>query len=588
MEPTQNPNEKVDLDQTIEPGLRGELAKLDKRLLDPIWRLNNLYKVIDKEGSIVIFKPNVFQQDILNNFHCRMVVAKARQLGISTFMSILALDQCLFNQYFSAAITADKKENADNLFSRFEFAWEHMDSRVKELLGLKTETDSKTMIKFSNGSSCRVGTTIHSGTYQLLHISEFGPLCAASADKASTLIKSALPTVPAGKGIIVIESTAEGEGNQFEDIAKSAKEETERAAQEGRALFPNEWKLFFFPWFTNPEYQYDDSVVIDRKTGVAAFSPTDLEYRRKTLEETGTELTDGQLLFYSAMRRSLGSEDILTQYPATFEDAFKASGERYFPGHLIEQLINSDAMDPDPKYNARSLRIETAISEGDFTNAPQLLVFKPWIPGHFYGIGADVSAGVSKDSSAAVVIDFTTREVVATYRNNRISPEDFAYELKRFAIQYGSCLVAPEVNLIGHTTCVVLNQIYPNVYYHVLQGYADDKQTERIGFLTNASTKNKFLQDLNSIIQDPEHRLKIRDRAILDEMKAYKREDAFHRTETAQTVRLKTRHFDLLIACGIAWQLRDYVSDGGTFSPEQERRIEHNREASRRGSKMFR
>ena len=82
--------------------------------------------------------------------------------------------------------------------------------------------------------------------------------------------------------------------------------------------------------------------------------------------------------------------------------------------------------------------------------------------------------------------------------------------------------------------------------------------------------------------------MKIRDRAILDEMKAYKREDAFHRTQTAQTVRLKTRHFDLLIACGIAWQLRDYVSDGGTFSPEQERRIEHNREASRRGSKMFR
>lgn len=579
---------RKELDLSTEQSTMDELAEaIDPRILDPIWRLNNLYKITDKEGNLTTFKPNVFQQDILNNFHCRMVVAKARQLGISTFMAILALDQCLFNQYYSAAITADKKENADTLFSRFEFAWEQLDPRIKKILGFKTVTDSKTMMKFSNGSSAKIGTTIHSGTYQLLHISEFGPLCKASAEKASTLIKSALPTVPAGKGIIVIESTAEGEGNQFEDIAKSAKEETERAAQEGRSLFTNEWKLFFFPWFTNPEYQFDNSVVLDKETGKAKLSTADLEYRRKTLEETGYELTDGQLLFYSDMRRRLGPDDILTQYPATFEDAFKASGERYFPTHLIDQLINSDVMSPDPKFSARSMRIENAVERGDHSESPDLLVFKPWIPGHFYGIGADVSAGVAKDSSSAVVIDFTTREVVATYKNNRISPEDFAYELKKFAIQYGSCLVAPEVNLMGHTTCVVLNQIYPNVYYHVLQGYADDKQTERIGFLTNANTKNKFLLDLNSIIQDPEDRLKIRDKAILDEMRAYKKEDAFHRSETVNTVRLKTRHYDLLIATAICWQLRDYVSDGGTFSPEQERRIHSNREAVRNGSRKF-
>jgi hypothetical protein len=579
---------RKELDLSTEQSTMDELAEaIDPRILDPIWRLNNLYKITDKEGNLTTFKPNVFQQDILNNFHCRMVVAKARQLGISTFMAILALDQCLFNQYYSAAITADKKENADTLFSRFEFAWEQLDPRIKKILGFKTVTDSKTMMKFSNGSSAKIGITIHSGTYQLLHISEFGPLCKASAEKASTLIKSALPTVPAGKGIIVIESTAEGEGNQFEDIAKSAKEETERAAQEGRSLFTNEWKLFFFPWFTNPEYQFDNSVVLDKETGKAKLSTADLEYRRKTLEETGYELTDGQLLFYSDMRRRLGPDDILTQYPATFEDAFKASGERYFPTHLIDQLINSDVMSPDPKFSARSMRIENAVERGDHSESPDLLVFKPWIPGHFYGIGADVSAGVAKDSSSAVVIDFTTREVVATYKNNRISPEDFAYELKKFAIQYGSCLVAPEVNLMGHTTCVVLNQIYPNVYYHVLQGYADDKQTERIGFLTNANTKNKFLLDLNSIIQDPEDRLKIRDKAILDEMRAYKKEDAFHRSETVNTVRLKTRHYDLLIATAICWQLRDYVSDGGTFSPEQERRIHSNREAVRNGSRKF-
>lgn len=578
------------LDNTVDPKLRDSLSSVDQRLLDPLWRLNHLYKIVNKLGEVETFRPNVFQEEIINNIHCRFVVAKARQLGISTFMAILALDQCLFNQNFSAAIVADKKENADNLFSRFEFAWEKFDPRIKKILGLETETDSKTMIKFSNGSSARVGTTIHSGTYQLLHISEFGPLCAASAEKASTLIKSALPTVPAGAGIIAIESTAEGEGNQFEDIAKSAKEETERAAMEGRPLSPNEWKLFFFPWFANPEYHYDEAVKVDKETGksVHEFSAIDEEYRRKVKEESGVELTDGQLLFYSAMRRSLGPEDVLTQYPASFEDAFKASGTRYFNSSLVEKLIALDAIDPDPRYNAKSLRIEAEHEGGNTDNAPQLLVFKPWMPGHFYAIGADVSAGVSKDSSAAVVIDFTTREVVATYRNNRIKPEDFAYELRRFAVQYGSCLIAPEVNMMGYTTCIILNQIYPNVYYHVLQGYADDKQTERIGFLTNASTKQKFLQDLNSAIQDPEERLRIRDKSILHEMKAFKKEDAFHRQETAQTVKLKTRHFDLLIATAIAWQMKDHVSDGGLHNPEQEQRIRKNREGIAAGRNRFR
>lgn len=578
------------LDKTVDPSLKDDLSSVDRRLLDPMWRLSNLYKVVNKDGRVVTFKPNIFQAQIIEEMHSRIVVAKARQLGISTFMAILALDQCLFNQNFSAAIIADKKENADNLFSRFDFAWEHFDSRLKTVLNLKTDTDSKTLIKFSNGSSARVGTTIHSGTYQLLHISEFGPLCAASAEKASTLIKSALPTVPVNNGIICIESTAEGEGNQFEDIAKSAKEETERALQEGRPLSPNEWKLFFFPWFANPEYHYDEAVKRNPATNesIQKFSPTDEEYRKRVEEETHVKLTDGQLLFYSSMRRQLGSEDVLTQYPATFEEAFKASGTRYFPTTLIDKLITLDAIDPDPRFNFRSLAIEAEHDRGNHERAPQLLVFKPWIPGHFYAIGADVSAGVSKDSSAAVVIDFTTREVVATYRNNRISPEDFAYELRKFALQYGSCLVAPEVNLVGYTTCVILNQIYPNIYYHVLQGYADDKQTERIGFLTNASTKNKFLQDLNAALQDPEDRLRIRDKAILAEMKAFKKEDAFHRAETAQTVKLKTRHFDLLIACAIAWQMKDHVSDGGLHNPEQDLRIRRNREAIAAGRNRFR
>lgn len=581
-----------DLDTYLKPpaaaNLTRRLRAIDPRLLDPSWRLNNLYKVIDKRGKSVKFKPNIFQEAILKNLHYLNIVVKARQLGISTFMAIVALDQCLFNSNFNAAIIADKETNSNTLFSRLEYAWEQFDPKIKSILGLDTTSDTKTMIRFSNGSSARVGTTVHGGTYQLLHISEFGPLCVQSPDKAATLLKSALPTVPVGSGITVVESTAEGEGNRFEDLAVEALKDTQRAAEEGRKLFPNEWQLFFFAWFQNPEYQFDASVTYHADGSVKTVFSADIEaYADRIKEECGHELTPGQKVFYASKLKELGPEDVLTQYPASFEDSFRASGTRYFSAHLLDRLINDDATEPDRRLSFAAINAEEAEKRGDTSLPVGLMVWKPYVRGHIYGIGADVSAGVSKDSSAAAVIDFSTREVVATYRNNRIKPEDFAYELRRIGLMYGGCIIAPEVNLMGYTTCVILNTIYPNVYFHVLQGYAEDKQTERIGFLTNASTKQKFLQDLNAAISDPEHRLRIRDKNVLQEMRYFKKEDAYHRQETAQTTKLKTRHFDLLTATAIAWQMRDFAGDGGFNNPEQEQRIHMNRQRKAAGSNKF-
>jgi hypothetical protein len=49
--------------------------------------------------------------------------------------------------------------------------------------------------------------------------------------------------------------------------------------------------------------------------------------------------------------------------------------------------------------------------------------------------------------------------------------------------------------------------------------------------------------------------LELSDPDLIAELRAYIRDDLMDRDED---VRLTTRHFDLLIACAIAWQMRSY------------------------------
>jgi len=67
----------------------------ESRLSDPLWRLNNLYTIIDKAGNKSLFQLNWAQKKLYQDmWYCNLIL-KARQLGISTFVCLLFLDRCL-------------------------------------------------------------------------------------------------------------------------------------------------------------------------------------------------------------------------------------------------------------------------------------------------------------------------------------------------------------------------------------------------------------------------------------------------------------------------------------------------------------
>lgn len=508
------------------------------------WRLNNLYKVENKDGELVTFKMNSVQLELFRNLHFRNIVLKARQIGSSTFCTILFLDECLFRRNRKCAIVADKLENATKLFKKMETAWKGLDPDIKEYLGLTLKSDSKTYIEFSNGSSVQVGTTLHSGTYQLVLLSEYGPLCANYPEKAEIVKKSGLPTVP-NNGLLIIESTAEGEGNDFHDLCTRAQDRKEK-----RLPMSNlDYKFFFFPWYEMKEYALklpeDESALGEIRTDVHAYFDN-LE------KELGRKFPLPQRYWYSKKKEELG-EKVKEQFPSTPEEAFLSSGSKLFDSENLRVKL---ANEPAPPIN---------VVEG-------VEIFVPYKRGHRYGLGADVAAGIGRHSSTIGVIDFTTGETVASFVSDEIAPDALAHKIAFIGNMYGTCVAAPENNNMGHTTVTILRDIYPNIFRSVLKGYVEDKPTTRLGWSTNSSSKSLMMYDLAQGFL--EGSIVCRDRRVLLEARLFNKEDALVLDKKAIT-----KHYDLLSAYAIAYQMRAYAGvsfeDSETVSRVEVRRSLH-------------
>lgn len=185
-------------------------------------------------------------------------------------------------------------------------------------------------------------------------------------------------------------------------------------------------------------------------------------------------------------------------------------------------------------------------------------IFYPYDPSHRYGMGHDVAGGVGLDSSTSVVIDFSTNpsRVVATFKSNTIKPDTFGDEIANQAHRYGDPIVAPENNNHGHATIGRLKQLYDNIYF------TEQKETrvgmpprvKTYGWNTNADTKPKMLFALKKAVEDGH--LQLSDADLIAELRSYSRDDLM---DSDIDPRLTTRHFDMLIACSIAYQMKDFA-----------------------------
>src|SRR3990167_1991070 len=190
-----------------------------EQLADLRWRLNNLYYIVDEQGDRVLFRLNWAQEKLFNDMHYWNVILKARQLGFTTFIQIYMLDQCMFNDNVRAGTIAHTREDAEAFFrDKVKYPYDNLSDRLKAVN--PAVEDSARRLSFKNNSSIRVGTSLRSGTFQLLHVSEFGKICAKFPEKAREIKTGAFNTVHAGQ-LIWVESTAEGQDGDFYQMCQN-------------------------------------------------------------------------------------------------------------------------------------------------------------------------------------------------------------------------------------------------------------------------------------------------------------------------------------------------------------------------------
>lgn len=286
--------------------------EMARKLANPLWRLNNLYKIKDKQGKVVTFRMNWAQQRLYDDMWFFNVILKARQLGFTTFIQIFILDRCLFEDNTQAAVIAHNLDDAQAFFhDKIKFAYDNLPDEVQQWRPY-TARSAREMI-FSNGSRIRVGTSARSGTIQYLHVSEFGKICAKYPANAREIMTGSIPAVPMG-GFLFIESTAEGNTGYFHDICRRAEKLT-HAVNEEKALFTKrDFKFHFFPWYLEPKY-----AVIQPSTPI---DPDLREYFDQFEAEHDVSLTHAQKLWYQVEASRL-LEDMKQEYPGSSDEAFE-------------------------------------------------------------------------------------------------------------------------------------------------------------------------------------------------------------------------------------------------------------------------
>jgi len=286
--------------------------ELIHNLSDQWWRLNNLYHIINKFGKRILFTPNDDQTRLYKDMWYQNIILKARQRGFTTFIDLLFLDQCLWNPDVEAGIIAHNREDVSKIFRRkILYPYENLPDRVKEIR--PTKSKSKTEIEFNNNSILSVGTSMRSGTLQLLHVSEFGKVCARYPEKAREIVTGAFEAIhtQTGESLMFVESTAEGRSGYFYDYCKEAQDRDKT----GREPTPQEFKFHFFPWWDN-----DDNVQIEQVPIVSAM----VDYFKEVEAKIGQTLSQEQKNWYVTRWARLG-DDMKRENPATPEEAFESA-----------------------------------------------------------------------------------------------------------------------------------------------------------------------------------------------------------------------------------------------------------------------
>jgi hypothetical protein len=438
----------------------------------------------------------------------RIIILKARQLGLSTVSAAIVFNWILIFEGCSALVIAHDTETTQSLFEKIQDAWEWWP--FKGLLNLKHASQRRLTIQ-ETGSTVRIATArnVKSGrgrTIQAKHSSEM-----SFWEDPETLMSGLSKTMPRKHGTIdIIECTANGVGNLYWQMWTDAVAEK------------SDYVALFFPWWKHPEY-------VAEETGLT-YRDLD-EYERWLFDELFADTMDvAERLLRVEWRRWAvvnechgSDEEFQQEYPATADEAFLKTGRNVFPlDKLMENYV--------PKRGIRGYLMPKAHGQYEFVRDPhgELTVFRyPSSDKSFgdYMVAGDPTSVVMGDAACIQVINRRTLEQVAVW-HGRIDPVNFADKIIELGRYYNEAEVSTEIEGPGYATIgAILAKQYPRVWQHRWADRHPGRPGVNYGWSTNRNRKHWMMQQTVKLLVD--HALLIHDQETYDQMRDYGVIDAF-------------------------------------------------------------
>lgn len=442
----------------------------------------------------------------------RIIVLKARQLGISTITASLVFLWSFMRPGTTSLIIAHESDLSQSLFEKTQINWENWPLRplytTKHMSMQRMsweETRSQIRIATAKNIKSGRGRTIH-----FLHGSE-----CAFWDDADTLMSGLNNSVPNAPGsVVIMESTANGVGGWFYD-------EWHKAEAGESDYIP-----LFFAWWRHPEYSQPAYSINPH-----SYETTDprvlsrLDRTEKDLLGVGATLENLEWRRW-ALKNLLNNDEekFRQEYPATPHEAFLTSGVSVFSQYHTLQCYDQwkgakgdIVLTPSGKYQFK------ADPMGNFTMFRPPADNKSW--GKYVVVG-DPTHTTRGDRACIQVLNCRTMEQVGVWHGH-IDPINFGDKLMELGYFYNTAVLNMEVDGPGYGTISrVMTMGYPSVWTHRWADKAPGKISGvNYGWLTNYARKNWAIAMLkwlitehSTIFHDKTTFLQLQDYAVLNQV----------------------------------------------------------------------
>ena len=454
-----------------------------------LWRLQNLFSVMDKNAKKVLFILNKAQRhfvtEVLQKGFKRIIILKSRQLGFTTLIAIYFLDEIIFNPNNEALQVAHTLLASKEIFQKkIKYAINNLCEPLKQILTISQMRAARAEFSYPDKSTSAISTAAsgRSGTYRLLHVSELAKLAKAYPDKATEVITGTIPSVPID-GTIIIESTAEGQNSIFYEMYMTAYRRRDK-------ITPQLSKAEFYPVFYNWTWDEEEIKKANADGGIPVADMEEGEIPWAIFQQENN-LSDAQMTYYYVKWVQSGRDinKLHQEFPLTEMEAFVSTGANFFNLKKINDFYNKIGPEEEAEWKRFSF------SDGKLIQDYQgnIYIKEEPQPGKLYVGGGDVAQGLSTGDYSTFFILGADKRICLFFRGH-IEPDEYSKLVRFLGTRYNYALLGIESNADGNwVNSDIVNNGYPNIYLRTSFDDITKTTTQSYGWRTDVNTRKNML-----------------------------------------------------------------------------------------------